>query len=167
MLASTILPSPIGSLTLVASPDALVAIHFPDRGATAGAIATAPRGHAILAQAARELDAYFAGAQQRFTVPLAPGGTPFQQQVWTALVAIPFAETRGYGELATTIGRPTASRAVGAANGANPIPIIVPCHRVIGASGALTGFGGGLPTKRWLLAHEATHGARQGTLRLS
>jgi len=85
---------------------------------------------------------------------LAPDGTEFQQQVWNALLEIPFGETTSYGELAKSINRPKASRAVGAANGANPIPIVIPCHRVIGSTGKLTGFGGGLPTKQWLLAHE-------------
>jgi methylated-DNA-[protein]-cysteine S-methyltransferase len=87
-------------------------------------------------------------------VPLAPEGTPFQQIVWRALLAIPCGETRSYGDIARTIRRPAASRAVGLANGRNPIAIIVPCHRVIGANGTLTGYGGGLPTKQWLLAHE-------------
>jgi methylated-DNA-[protein]-cysteine S-methyltransferase len=153
MIAARLVPSPIGPLTLVASDEALIGLYFPDRGPPVPA-ADDPR-HPILAQAARELAAYFAGTLRAFTVPLAPEGTPFQQLAWRALRDIPYAETRTYGEQAARIGRPTASRAVGAANGANPISIIVPCHRVIGASGALTGFGGGLPTKQWLLAHEA------------
>lgn len=109
----------------------------------------------MLALAARQLDEYFAGERREFDLPLAPRGTGFQERVWRALLAIPFGVTRSYGELARTIGRPSASRAVGAANGKNPIAIIVPCHRVIGANGTLTGYGGGLPIKRWLLEHEA------------
>lgn len=166
MLRRAVLPSPIGPLTLVASDDALVAIDFPDRGDGRAALPEAPRRHAVIALAERELAAYFAGTGAAFTVPLAPEGTAFQQACWRALRAIPYAETRTYGEQAALVGKPSAARAVGAANGANPIPIVVPCHRVIGASGALVGFGGGLPTKRWLLAHEAKHGARQATLGL-
>jgi methylated-DNA-[protein]-cysteine S-methyltransferase len=96
-----------------------------------------------------------------FDVPLAPQGTPFQHRVWDALVEIPFGVVRSYGQLAQAIGRPTASRAVGAANGRNPIAIIVPCHRVIGANGELTGYAGGLPIKRWLLEHEQRHASFQ------
>lgn len=162
--------SPIGALTLVASDEALVSIHFPPRAERAwdvapedAAVVEAAR-HPVLAQAARELREYFAGTRQRFDVALAPEGTAFQARVWLALREIPYAETTGYGVIARAIGQPTASRAVGAANGQNPIPIIVPCHRVIGANGSLVGFGGGLPAKQWLLAHEAAHGARQGRL---
>jgi methylated-DNA-[protein]-cysteine S-methyltransferase len=108
----------------------------------------------VLVQAARELHEYFAGERREFSVPLDFTGTEFQNKVWRALRAIPFGETRSYGELAAQIGAPKASRAVGAANGRNPIPIILPCHRVIGSSGSLTGFGGGLPMKKQLLAHE-------------
>jgi len=101
-----------------------------------------------------QLRAYFAGELTGFDLPLHIGGTAFQNAVWTALADIPFGETVSYGELAGRIGRPTASRAVGAANGANPLPIVLPCHRVVGADGSLTGFGGGIETKRALLAHE-------------
>lgn len=111
----------------------------------------------VLAQAARELREYFAGERHEFSVPLDFTGTEFQNKVWHALRSIPFGETRSYGELAAQIGAPKASRAVGAANGRNPIPIILPCHRVIGSSGSLTGFGGGLPMKKQLLAHERAH----------
>jgi methylated-DNA-[protein]-cysteine S-methyltransferase len=107
-----------------------------------------------LREALRQLEAYFAGALREFELPLAPRGTPFQLRVWTALRGIPYGETASYGEIARRIGRPGAARAVGLANGANPLPIVVPCHRVIGQSGALTGFGGGLPTKRALLELE-------------
>lgn len=104
-----------------------------------------------------QLDDYFSGARLQFELPLSPAGTIFQQQVWQALLAIPYGQTTSYGELAKKINRPKASRAVGAANGANPIPIVIPCHRVIGSTGNLTGFGGGIPTKQWLLAHEKKH----------
>ena len=102
-----------------------------------------------------QLQAYFAGELRDFELPLAAEGTPFQQRVWRALCDIPYGETISYGELARRIGQPTASRAVGLANGQNPISIVVPCHRVIGANGSLTGYGGGLARKRWLLAHES------------
>ncbi|WP_110665051.1 methylated-DNA--[protein]-cysteine S-methyltransferase [Salinicola halophilus] len=102
----------------------------------------------------RQLQAYFAGELQRFELPLAPRGTDFQQRVWHALATIPWGETRSYRELAVAIDRPTASRAVGMANGRNPLAIVVPCHRVIGTNGTLTGYAGGLERKRWLLQHE-------------
>ena len=109
---------------------------------------------AALAAARRQLTEYFAGKRRDFDLPLAAGGTPFQQRVWDALRRIPYGETISYGELARRIGKPTASRAVGAANGRNPIAIVVPCHRVIGADGTLIGYGGGLPVKEALLALE-------------
>ncbi len=113
------------------------------------------RGHALLKAAKQQLAEYFAGERAAFELPLAPAGTAFQLRVWQALRGIPAGETRSYGEIAAGIGQPSASRAVGAANGANPIGIIVPCHRVVGADGKLTGYAGGLDRKRWLLAHEA------------
>jgi len=109
---------------------------------------------AALGEARRQLTEYFAGSRRAFDLPLAAGGTPFQQRVWDALRRIPYGETISYGELARRIGKPTASRAVGAANGRNPIAIVVPCHRVIGADGTLIGYGGGLPVKEALLALE-------------
>ena len=102
-----------------------------------------------------QLDAYFAGELKEFDIPLMPKGTPFQESVWRALTEIPYGETWSYGQLAANIGRPKASRAVGAANGVNPIPVIIPCHRVIGSSGKLTGFGGGIETKQFLLELES------------
>ncbi len=110
----------------------------------------------MLELAAAQLAAYFAGERTTFAIPLAAVGTAFQREVWDALVAIPYGVTRSYGELAIGLGRPTGSRAVGAANGKNPISIVVPCHRVIAASGELTGYAGGLAAKQWLLAHERT-----------
>ena len=112
-------------------------------------------GDAILVETERQLAAYFDGRLRRFTVPLAPGGTAFQAEVWRALLDIPYGETRFYSDIARALGRPSASRAVGAANGRNPIAIIVPCHRLVGASGALTGFAGGLDAKRLLIDLEA------------
>ena len=108
----------------------------------------------VLAEARRELLAYFDGTLREFRVPLAPNGTDFQRRVWTALTRIPYGTTTSYADLARRLGNLTAVRAVGAANGRNPIPIIVPCHRVIGSDGSLTGFGGGLDRKEWLLRHE-------------
>lgn len=106
------------------------------------------------AELARQLDEYFAGQRQRFELELAPEGSPFQQEVWRYLLQIPLGQTRSYGEVAKALGQPGAARAVGRANATNPIPIVIPCHRVIGSDGTLTGFGGGLPTKRELLRHE-------------
>ncbi len=112
------------------------------------------RNPAAVADVMRQLQEYLAGERRTFDVTLAPAGTPFQQRVWEALLTIPYGETISYGEQARRIGQPTASRAVGGANGRNPISIIVPCHRVIGASGKLTGYAGGVDRKDWLLAHE-------------
>ena len=123
-----------------------------------GWIADAAPFRAAIAQ----LEEYFAGKRRRFDLPLAPRGTEFQRRVWRALTEIPYGQTLSYGELARRIARPSASRAVGLANGANPLPIIVPCHRVIGADGSLTGFGGGLPIKRKLLALEGTAAEESG-----
>jgi len=145
------IPSPLGPLRLVARGDELAALHLPNDPTPAKEPA---RVSDILALAADQLREYFAGHRRTFTIPLHPEGTGFQQLVWRALVAIPYGHTRSYGQVAAAIGRPSASRAVGAANGRNPIAIIVPCHRVIGSNGHLTGYGGGMDAKRWLLAHE-------------
>jgi methylated-DNA-[protein]-cysteine S-methyltransferase len=150
------IPSPVGRLKLVASDAGLVAILWerddPYR-VRLGAMIESP-DHATLAETERQLGDYFAGRLQTFTVPLDFHGTDFQKQVWVALLTIPFGETRSYGEIARQIGRPGTSRAVGAANGRNPISIIAPCHRVLGSNGALTGFAGGLAAKGYLLGHE-------------
>jgi methylated-DNA-[protein]-cysteine S-methyltransferase len=111
--------------------------------------------HPILSVAAKQLREYFAGERRVFELPLAAEGTEFQQRVWQALMALEFGQTCSYGELARAIGQPSSSRAVGAANGRNPLSIVVPCHRVIGSDGSLTGYGGGEANKRWLLEHEA------------
>jgi len=151
--------SPLGPLRLVADPaaGALTGLYLPRQALpnahelTAVAPAAAPP---VLARVAAQLAEYFAGTRHEFDVPLAPRGTEFQRRVWRELVAIPYGETSTYGELALALGRPGASRAVGAANGRNPISILVPCHRVIGLTGELTGYAGGLDAKRWLLDHE-------------
>ncbi|MBA4090000.1 MAG: cysteine methyltransferase [Sphingobium sp.] len=155
-LAHIIFPSPVGELTLVASDAGLVAILWEDDDPARVRLGarTARSDHPILAAARAQLTDYFAGRLQTFTVPLDFRGTAFQRTIWAALLAIPFGETRSYGDIARAVGRPTASRAVGAANGRNPISIIAPCHRVVGANGALTGFAGGVETKRWLLDFE-------------
>ncbi len=148
--------SPVGRLQLVASDEALVAILWenddPDRVKLGPLIEDDT--HPVLAEAARQLGEYFAGTRVRFSIPLDFAGTAFQREVWQALLTIPFGETRSYGEIARQIGRPDAVRAVGAANGRNPISIIAPCHRVIGTDGKLTGFAGGLDAKAYLLRLE-------------
>ncbi len=155
---STSMESPVGRLTLVASDQGLVAVLWPDddpKRVRVGEPVDDP-DHPLLIQARRELSEYFAGERRTFTVPLDFRGSDFQKRVWSALLAIPFGETRSYGQLAEQLGDRNASRAVGAANGRNPISIIAPCHRVIGASGKLTGFAGGLETKAYLLDLERT-----------
>ena len=152
MKYTTTIDSPCGALIAIADGDAIVQLEFPGRESpVAGAIVDDAPFRELRAQ----LDAYFAGARRAFDLPLAPVGTPFQLEVWAALRAIPYGATTSYGELARSIGKPRAVRAVGAANGANPIAIVVPCHRVIGANGTLTGYGGGLPRKQLLLGLEA------------
>lgn len=146
----SVIDSPIGPLLLVASDDALTRIDFVGVNGGRGEAGRVP----ILALAKRELGDYFRGKLREFTVPLAPEGTTFQRDVWNALIALPYGETTTYGEIAKKIGRPAAVRAVGAANGANPIPIIIPCHRVIGRDGSLTGYGGGIAIKQFLLRLE-------------
>lgn len=155
-LVRTTMASPVGQLTLVASDAGLVAVLWEnDRP---GRVSLGPLSdidaHPVLIEASSQLRAYFEGQRQAFDVPLDFRGTDFQKSVWQVLCTIPFGETRSYGAIARTLGRPGASRAVGAANGRNPISIIAPCHRVIGAAGSLTGFAGGLKTKAWLLELE-------------
>jgi methylated-DNA-[protein]-cysteine S-methyltransferase len=164
---STTTSSPIGTLTLVATDDGLVAILWendrPQRvrleidAEDSGhrvLIEAAPR---VLIEAARQLEEYFSGTRREFSVALDHSGTPFQRQVWSALRTIPFGETRSYAQVARQIGHPSAVRAVGAASGRNPLSIITPCHRVIGSTGRLTGFAGGLDVKARLLALEGAH----------
>ncbi len=154
--------TPVGLLTLVASNEGLAAVLWendpPNRVRLHLGIERA--GHPVLEEATEQLAEYFAGSRQRFTLALDMTGTRFQTQVWEALLTIPYGETRTYAEIARQIGRPNAVRAVGAANGRNPLSIVVPCHRVIGSSGALTGFAGGLDVKASLLALESPRGPR-------
>ena len=148
------MPSPIGPLFLVADDEGLREVRFElERRAHApqdGWVHSAQK----LAEVRRQLEEYFAGERLTFDLFLKPQGTDFQQSVWHALTTIPYAVTTSYGQISQQIQRPKASRAVGAANGRNPIPIIIPCHRVIGSNGTLTGFAGGLAAKQWLLEHE-------------
>jgi methylated-DNA-[protein]-cysteine S-methyltransferase len=138
-------------LRMVAGDRGLCAIEFSPEGARDG---HPSQGNPVLQETERQLRSYFAGDLRQFQLPLDLAGTPFQQRVWRELLKIPYGETRSYGQLASTLGTPAAGRAVGAANGVNPVPIVVPCHRVIGAGGKLVGYGGGLPLKRRLLALE-------------
>ncbi len=148
-MISVVHDSPVGPLTLISNGAALEHVEFEN---PRYAYDPAPSGSdKILDKARRELDAYFAGKLKAFTVAVAPQGTPFQQRVWAALLTIPYGMTRSYGQQAAAIGSPQASRAVGLANGRNPVSIIIPCHRVIGANGSLTGYGGGMERKKLLL----------------
>lgn len=161
----TYVDTPIGPFMLAGSDTALSAASFPRGDRRREPASGWIEARAPLAAAAEQIEEYFAGARRAFDLELAVEGTRFQRRVWRALRSIPFGELRSYGELAREIGRPGASRAVGAANGANPLPLVVPCHRVVGADGSLTGFGGGLETKRWLLEFEgATPAAAQREL---
>lgn len=146
--------SPVGRLRLVADAGGLCGMYFEKESHPTPIEADWVRASKPLARAHRQLDEYFAGKRQAFDLALNPHGTPFQLAVWMQLRRIPYATTISYGELARRIGNPSASRAVGAANGRNPLSIIVPCHRVIGAGGTLTGYGGGLPIKQFLLELE-------------
>lgn len=159
----TTMPSPLGELLLTGDGRHLTGLymtphtHGPDRGA--GWV----RDDAAFGDAMRQLREYFDGTRISFEIPLAPDGTEFQRKVWMALRDIPYAQTVSYGDIAREIGNPNGMRAVGLANGRNPISIIVPCHRVIGSNGALIGYGGGIERKQWLLAHEARHGGPAAT----
>ncbi len=147
-------PSPLGPLLLVGTGDALTSIWLPFGRDRLEPDPDWIESVQTFAEAVRQLDAYFDGRLRQFDLPLAPKGTAFQQRVWQALLDIPYGETVSYGELARRIGRPSAVRAVGAANGQNPLSIVIPCHRVIGSDGRLVGYGGGLPAKSALLALE-------------
>ena len=165
--ATRSVPSPLGVLQLTATPTHLTALRLPygpagqprsadltetpaDDAATPGPAA------ALLDEAQRQLDQYFASARTRFDLPLAPHGTDFQRRVWDQLQFIGFGQVRSYQQIAHALGQPAACRAVGLANARNPLPILIPCHRVVAADGRLTGFAGGLDAKRWLLDHEST-----------
>jgi len=160
---STTTESPVGPLLLIADEDGSLTHMLFHEEERFPSLAAEPRADAApFTEAIHQLDEYFAGSRRHFDLPLAPRGTGFQLEAWAALRTIPYGETRSYTGQATAMGRPAASRAVGAANGRNPLGIVVPCHRVIGADGSLTGYGGGIDRKRWLLAHEQAW--RQDTL---
>ncbi|WP_093772438.1 methylated-DNA--[protein]-cysteine S-methyltransferase [Streptomyces sp. yr375] len=160
MKRHTITDSPYGPLTLVADDGVLCGLYMTEQRHRPPEESFGPRDDTLFADAEDQLKAYFAGELTDFTLELRLHGTPFQRTVWAELRKIPYGETRTYGELAEALGNPAASRAVGLANGKNPIGIIVPCHRVIGAGGGLTGYGGGLPRKQRLLDFE--HGTPSG-----
>jgi methylated-DNA-[protein]-cysteine S-methyltransferase len=150
--------SPVGVLTLVATDTGLSAVWWPEDSRTTELGEEQPE-HPVLEQAARELDEYFAGARRRFDITLEPRGTAFQQAAWQVLRQIPYGTTISYAEQARRLGDPAKARAAGAADGRNPLSIIVPCHRVVATSGALTGFAGGVEAKSWLLTFEREHAA--------
>ncbi|MEO0482701.1 MAG: methylated-DNA--[protein]-cysteine S-methyltransferase [Planctomycetota bacterium] len=153
--------TPLGPMLAIAGDAGLTLLEFADRRAlprelqdvqAGGAIARRP--HAVIEQTEHELGEYFEGRRTRFTIPLDPRGTPFERSVWDRLLTIPHGATASYADIARTLGKPGASRAIGRANGANRIAVVIPCHRVIRSDGALCGYGGGLERKRWLLQHE-------------
>jgi methylated-DNA-[protein]-cysteine S-methyltransferase len=147
-------PSPLGRLLFTSDGEALTGIFMEDHKRGPAALPDWREDSTPFTETIRQLDAYFAGERTAFDVPLAPRGTPFQKRVWAALQEIPFGQTRSYAELAQAVGMPGAARAVGSANARNPLSIVVPCHRVVATSGALTGYAGGVERKQWLLAHE-------------
>ena len=153
----TYTPSPLGDLLLAGQGETLSYIGFPNGKARMRHQDVWLPDQQAFREARQQLRAYFAGELMHFDLPVAPAGTPFQQQVWRALQGIPYGQTRSYGDIAAQLGSPLASRAVGAANGRNPLPIVIPCHRVIGASGSLTGVAGGLQAKALLLRLEQRH----------
>jgi methylated-DNA-[protein]-cysteine S-methyltransferase len=154
MTSTTTIDSPVGPLQLTAEDGALTHLFMDDQRHAPEVSSAWREDRAAFARIIDQLNAYFDGELTDFDVPVQPAGTGFQQAVWAALQTVPYGETRSYGAIAAQVGRPAASRAVGQANGRNPIAIIIPCHRVIGSSGSLTGYGGGLDRKQWLLAHE-------------
>lgn len=156
--------SPLGLLMLAGCERGLRLVNFPKGSQARKPLPHWKSGGNMFTQAREQLSAYFDGSLQNFTLPILLEGTPFQRQVWQALQNVPYGELASYGDIAKALGNPGASRAVGGANNANPIPIIVPCHRIIGADKSLTGFGGGLPTKKFLLDHEAKYAVIEGRL---
>ena len=161
----TSMATPVGTLMLVGDSTQLTQLLLPTQD---GSPLPPPPGSqpdpGPFASAITQLEGYFAGDRTDFDLPLAPAGTPFQRQVWDALRTIPFGRTTSYGVIATMIGSPGSARAVGLANNRNPLPLVIPCHRVIGSTGALVGYGGGLACKRWLLDHEARVLAASGVV---
>lgn len=150
---TTVMPTPLGQLIIEADEHALTRVEFLAENSDADAPGNA-QSNALVLAAKAQLEAYFAGELKTFDLPLAPKGTEFRGKVWTQLLNIPYGETACYGDIAHAMDNPKAVRAVGAANGANPIAIIIPCHRIIGKDGSLTGYAGGLDRKEWLLAFE-------------
>jgi methylated-DNA-[protein]-cysteine S-methyltransferase len=148
--------TPVDDVLLVGDGERLRGLYLHEHRRGPAVAAQWRRDPAPFAPVVEQLEAYFAGERRTFDLPLAPTGTPFQRQVWEELARIPYGETVSYAELAARAGRPGAARAAGAANGRNPISIVLPCHRVVGSSGALTGYAGGMERKRWLLAHETS-----------
>lgn len=148
--------SPVGTLTVVASDEAVTGVWWPDDPRTPLLQDVDPE-QALLQETVGQLDEYFAGSRTRFELPLADSGTDFQRAAWAVLRTIPYGQTISYGEQARRLGDPAKARAVGSANGRNPLSIIVPCHRVVATSGALTGFAGGMPAKQWLLEFERSN----------
>jgi methylated-DNA-[protein]-cysteine S-methyltransferase len=142
--------APVGKIIVMTDDEAVTHIELSAKHRPKGK----PQPKAVLTRAQKQLVEYFAGKREEFDLPLKPEGTAFQQKVWKALERIPFGQTRTYGQIAKAVKSPAASRAVGAACGRNPLPIVIPCHRVVGSTGSLTGFGGGLAMKEWLLKHE-------------
>jgi methylated-DNA-[protein]-cysteine S-methyltransferase len=159
VITTTTMDSPVGTLTLTAVDGRVTGLHMDGQRHAPSSSDDWERDDDGLAAVVEQLEAYFAGSRETFDVALDLQGTDFQRRVWTGLLEIPYGETMSYGELARRVGRPGASRAVGLANGRNPVAIIVPCHRVIGADGTLTGYGGGLDRKVWLLDHERSRRA--------
>ncbi len=160
----TVVDSPVGPLTLVGDGPALIGLYFDGHRRTPRLSDLGPRAGDGFDRAARQLGEYFAGTRREFDLELAPRGSAFEQEVWTLLTKIPYGETRTYGQLAAELGDPGAAQAVGNANGWNPVSIIVPCHRVVGTSGGLTGYAGGLHRKRFLLSLEEPPAAQDGRL---
>jgi len=154
MRTHAVVDSPLGPLTLVEEDSALAGLYMTEQRHLPDPARYGDRDDEILPVVREQLESYWAGGRKDFDVPLRMAGTDFQQRVWAALRTIPYGQTWSYGTVAAAIGAVGASRAVGLANGRNPIGIVVPCHRVVGANGSLTGYGGGLDRKRWLLAHE-------------
>lgn len=160
-----VMDSPLGDLTLLASEGVLVGIRFgSEQGENGEQGERGERDDSAFPEVKRQLDEYFAGRRTRFDLPLPTGGDTFQERVWALLTEIPYGRTRSYGELARELGDPNLVRAVGAANGRNPLPVVVPCHRVIGADGSLTGYAGGLERKRFLLDLEEPGAEAAGRL---
>lgn len=159
-----VIDTPVGELTLVGDGSALSAVYFPDHARRPGVETFGPRDDAAFADVRGQLAEYFAGDRTSFDLVLAPRGNDFQVRVWRLLTAIPYGQTRSYGQLAVQLGDPGLARAVGSANGRNPISIVVPCHRVVGHDGSLTGYAGGLERKAFLLELEQPTAARVPTL---